>query len=175
MELQHAGERRSRTRAQKTTGVVAKTIFDAVGIAEPLERYGELLACQIVGLYNAIHGLPARSEHTRARLGRLFHESEGLPAAGKIIDRPSYQWRYGYNHQTIYRRAPGTSRFLCGTGLHDVRASGWASRTRIVAVSDWSDREPTTHDAAVSVLSSIEIEIRRSKSLRFATHLDVIK
>ena len=74
------------------------------------------------------------------------------------------------------RRAPGTSRFLCGSGLHDVRTAGWASRTRIVTVSDWSDREPTTHDAAVSVLmSSIEIEIRRSKSLRFATHLDVIK
>jgi hypothetical protein len=58
MELQTERQRRPRTRAQKTTGVVAKTINDARGIAEPLERYCELLACQIVALYNAIHGLP---------------------------------------------------------------------------------------------------------------------
>ena len=176
MELQNERQRRPRTQPQKTTGVVVRTENDVRGIAEPLERYGELLACQVVGLYNAIHGLPARSEHTRARLGRLFHEFEGLPATGKIIVRPSYQWRYGYNHQTIYRRAPGTGRFLCSSGLHDARTIGWASRTRIVPISDSSDQEPTTHDAAVSVLmSSIEIEIRRSKRLRFATHLDVIK
>src|SRR3981189_1240238 len=105
MELQTERQRRPGTRAQKTTGVVAKTINDARGIAEPPERYGELLACQIVALYNAIHGFPAKSEHSRARLGRLFHESEGLPPAGKILIRPAYQWRYGYNHQTVYRRA----------------------------------------------------------------------
>jgi hypothetical protein len=176
MQLQKQQQRQPRTKPRKTTGVVLRTENDVRGIAEPLERYGELLACQIVGLYNAMHGLPARSEHTRARLGRLFHESDGLPATSKIIARPSYQWRYGYNHQTIYWRAPGTGRFLCGTGLHDARTIGWASRTRIVPISDSSDQEPTTHDAAVSVLmSSIEIEVRRSKRLRFATHLDVIK
>src|ERR1700745_2697452 len=98
MELHTERQRRPRTRAQKTTGVVAKTINDARGIAEPLERYGELLACQIVALYNAIHDLPATREHSRARLGLLFHESEGLPAAGKLLIRPTYQWRYGYNH-----------------------------------------------------------------------------
>jgi hypothetical protein len=176
MELQSERHRRPRNQPRKTTGVVVRTENDVRGIAEPLERYGELLACQIVGLYNAIHGLPARSEHTRARLGRLFHESEGLPATGKIMVRPSYQWRYGYNHQTIYRRAPGTDRFLCGSGVHNARTIGWARRTRIVPISDLSDQEPAVHDAAVSVLmSSIEIEIRRSKRLRFATHLDVIK
>jgi hypothetical protein len=176
MQVQNEQRRRPRTRARKTSGVVVRTENDVRGIAEPLERYGELIACQIVGLYNAIHGLPARSDHTRARLGRLFHESEGLPATSKIITRPSYQWRYGYNHQTIYRRAAGTSRFLCSSGLHDARMTGWASRSRIVPISDASDQEPTAHDAALSVLmSSIEIEIRRNKRLRFATHLDVIK
>src|SRR3979490_1121260 len=105
MESQIERQRRPRTRAQKTTGVVVKTMNDARGIAEPLDRYGELLACQIAGLYNAIHKLPATSEHRRARLGRLFHETEGLPPVGKILARPAYQWRYGYNHQTIYRRA----------------------------------------------------------------------
>ena len=41
-------QRRARSRAQKTTGVVVRTINDARGIAEPLERYGELLTCQII-------------------------------------------------------------------------------------------------------------------------------
>src|SRR6266404_3636191 len=90
MELQNERQRRPRRRAQKTTGVVAKTINEARGIAEPLDRYGELLACQIVALYNAIHGLPTTSEHSRARLGRLFHESEGLPQSpqSKAESRP---------------------------------------------------------------------------------------
>jgi hypothetical protein len=67
-------------------------------------------------------------------------------------------------------------RFLCGSGVHNARTIGWASRTRIVPISDSSDQEPPAHDSAVSVLmSSIEIEIRRSKRLRFATHLEVIK
>jgi hypothetical protein len=105
----------------------------------------------------------------------LFHECEGLPATGKIFIRPTYQWRYGYNHQTVYRRAPGTSRFLCTAGLHDARVSDWASRSRVVPVSEASSQEPQAHDAALSVLmSSIEIEVRRTKHLRFVSHLDVI-
>jgi hypothetical protein len=48
----------------------------------------------------------------------------GLPATGKILIRPEYQWRYGYNHQTIYRRAPGTTRFLLGAGIHDTKVAG---------------------------------------------------
>jgi hypothetical protein len=107
MELQTVRQRRPRTRAQKTTGVVVKTMHDARGIAEPLERYGELLACQIVGLYNAIHDLPPTSEHCRARLGRLFHESDGLPATSRILIRPPYQWRHGYNHQTHLSSSAG--------------------------------------------------------------------
>jgi hypothetical protein len=176
MEHQSLRQRRPRTRAQKTTGVVVKTMHDARGIAEPLERYGELLACQIVGLYNAIHGLAAASEHCRARLGRLFHEGEGLPATSRILIRPSYQWRHGYNHQTIYRRAPGTSRFLYGKGLHDELTGRWASTTRIVPITADPDQAPSDHDAAVSlVMSSIEIGIRRTRGLRFITHLDIIK
>jgi hypothetical protein len=54
-------------------------MLDARGIAEPLERYGELIASQIVGLCNAVHGLPCTSRHALARLKQLFHESEGLP------------------------------------------------------------------------------------------------
>jgi hypothetical protein len=104
MQLQKQQQRRPRTKPRKTTGVVLRTENDVRGIAEPLERYGELLACQIVGLYNAIHGLPARSEHTRARLGRLFHESEGQPATSKIIARPSYQWRYTTTRRFIGAR-----------------------------------------------------------------------
>jgi hypothetical protein len=63
MELQKQQQRRPRSQPRKTTGVVVRTENDVRGIAEPLERYGELLACQVVGLYNAIHGLSARSEH----------------------------------------------------------------------------------------------------------------
>ena len=127
MQLRIDRQRRSRNRAQKTTGVIVKTINDARGIAEPLERYGELHAGQLIGLYNAIHGLPSRSAHTRARLKQLFHESEGLPATGKILLRPDYQWRYGYNHQTIYRRAAGTGRFLHTKSLFDPAMIRWAN------------------------------------------------
>jgi hypothetical protein len=35
----------------ETTRFVAKTLNDARGIAEPLDRYGELLECQIVGVF----------------------------------------------------------------------------------------------------------------------------
>jgi hypothetical protein len=72
---QRIEHRRSRNRPRKTTGVLVKTINDARGIAEPLERYGELVASEINGLYNAIHGLPPTSRHVLARLKRLFHES----------------------------------------------------------------------------------------------------
>jgi len=149
---------------------------DARGIAEPLDRYGELLACQIVGLYNAIHNLPETSEHSRARLGRLFHESEGLPPTGKLLIRPSYQWRYGYNHQTIYRRAAGTTRFLYASGIHDERSLRWANKTQIVSVSDVSTQEPSVHDAGLSYLmSSIEIGVRGRRALQFLSHLDILK
>jgi hypothetical protein len=83
MELRTDRQRRPRNRPRKTTGVIIRTINDARGIAEPLERYGELLTCQVVGLYNAIHGLPSRSAHTLARLKQLFHESEGLPTTSE--------------------------------------------------------------------------------------------
>ena len=53
--------------------------------------------------------------------------------------------------------------------------TGWASRSRVVPVSDAPSQEPPPHDAALSVLmSSIEIEIRRTKHVRFVSHLDVI-
>jgi hypothetical protein len=150
-------------------------MHDARGIAEPLERYGELLACQIVGLYNALHGLPDTSQHCRARLSRLYHEAEGLPVTGKLLLRPAYQWRYGYNHQTIYRAAPGTSRLLLSSGLYDATTVRWAAATRIVPIST-PDREPPLHDAMVSfILSSMEIAVQRSERLRFITHLDVIR
>ena len=176
MQVHNERQRRPRTRAQKTTGVVVKTLNDARGIAEPLDRYGEHLACQIVGLYNAIHGLPATSEHSRARLGRLFHESEGLPPAGKLLIRPTYQWRYGYNHQTIYRRAPGTSRFLYAAGIHNEQTLRWANKTRIVPITDVSEQEPSDHDAGLSfIASSIEIGVRKQGALQFLTHLNIVK
>jgi hypothetical protein len=151
-------------------------MHDARGIAERLNRYGELLACQIVGLYNAIHGLPDTSDHCRARLGHLFHESEGLPASAKILIRPSYQWRYGYNHQTIYRTAPGTSRFLYSRGLYDDLTIRWANTTRIVPVTADAGQPPSDHDAALSlVMSSIEIDVRRTKGIEFISHLDIVK
>jgi hypothetical protein len=176
MEPHADRQRRPRNRAQKTTGVIVKTINDAHGIAEPLERYGELLACQIVALYNAIHGLPAGSAHTRARLKQLFHESEGLPSTGKILLRPDYQWRYGYNHQTIYRRTVGTGRLLHAKGLFDPAMLRWANISRIVQLADDPWQEPSDHDAALSlVMSSIEIAIRRTRGLRFITHLDIVR
>ena len=176
MELRTERQRRPRNRPQKTTGVIVKTINDARGIAEPLERYGELLACQLIGLYNAIHGLPAGSAHTLSRLKQLFHESEGLPATSKILLRPDYQWRYGYNHQTIYRRAAGTGRLLHAKGLYDPLSMRWANTARIVQITDDPRQEPSDHDAALSlVMSSIEIAIRRTPKLTFITHLDIIR
>ena len=68
MTLHTERQRRARNRPQQTTGVLVRTMHDACGIAEPLERYGELIASQIVGLYNAMHGLPSTSRHTLARL-----------------------------------------------------------------------------------------------------------
>jgi hypothetical protein len=168
--------RRPRNRPQKTTGVLVRTINDARGIAEPLERYGELPASQLIGLYNAIHGLPPASVHTLSRLKQLFHESEGLPAVSKILLRPDYQWRYGYNHQTIYRRAAGTGRLLHAKGLYDPLSMRWANTTRIVQITDDPRQEPSDHDAALSlVMSSIEIAIRRTPKLTFITHLDIIR
>jgi hypothetical protein len=176
MEALALRQRRPRTRPQKTTGVIVKTMHDARGIAEPLNRYGELLACQIVGLYNAIHGLPMESDHCRARLGRLFHESEGLPASAKVLIRPPYQWRYGYNHQTIYRTAPGTARFLYARGLYDDLTIRWANTTRIVPITADPGQAPSDHDGALSlVMSSIEIDVRRAQHARFISHLDIIK
>ncbi len=151
-------------------------MHDARGIAEPLERYGELLACQIVGLYNAVHGLPPTSRHTLARLKQLFHESEGLPATRKIVLRPEYQWRYGYNHQTIYRRAPGTGRFLLANGIYEQAALGWADGTRIVQIGADPRQAPSDHDAALSlVMASLEIAVRQRRDLRFITHLDIVR
>ena len=176
MELRTERQRRPRNRPQKTTGVIVKTTNDARGIAEPLERYGELLTCQLIALYNAIHRLPAGSVHTLARLKQLFHESEGLPATSKILLRPDYQWRYGYNHQTIYRRAAGTGRFLHAMGLYDAPTMRWANTTRVVQISDDPRQEPSDHDAALSlVMSSIEIGIRREQYLTFITHLDILR
>lgn len=169
-------QRRLRSRPHKTSGVIVKTINDARGIAEPLDRYGELIACQIVGLYNAIHGLPQTSRHTLARLKQLFHEADGLPATAKILIRPDYQWRYGYNHQTIYRKAAGTSRFLLGQGIHDATTLRLVNTTRIVQITDDPHQEPSDHDAALAlVVSSIEIAARRIPALRFITHLDILK
>src|ERR1700722_4250981 len=82
-------------------------------------------------LYNAIHGLPSRSAHTLARLKQLFHESEGLPATSKVLLRPNYQWRC-YDHQTIYRRTPGTGRLLHAKGIFDPPTMRWANTTRIL-------------------------------------------
>ncbi|PIT02752.1 hypothetical protein TSA1_19835 [Bradyrhizobium nitroreducens] len=141
-----------------------------------MERYGELLTCQIVALYNAIHDLPPRSAHTLARLKQLFHESEGLPATSKILLRPDYQWRYGYNHQTIYRRAMGTSRLLHAKGLLDPMMMRWANTTRVVQLSDDPRQEPSDHDAGLSlVMSSIEIGVRRKANLRFISHLEILR
>src|SRR5579862_118287 len=176
MEPHTERKRRARSRAQRMTGVLVRTMHDARGIAEPLERYGELIASQIVGLYNAVHGLPSTSRHTLARLKQLFHESEGLPATRKILLRPEYQWRYGYNHQTIYRRAPGTGRFLFGSGVYEQEALGWAESTPIVQVSADPRQAPSDHDAALSfIMASLEIAIRQRPDLRFITHIDIIK
>lgn len=151
-------------------------MHDARGIAEPLERYGELLSRQIVALYNAIHELPARSTHTLDRLTDLFHEQEQLSPTNKILIRPDYQWRYGFNHQAIYRRAPGTGRFLHAQGLYDPETIRWANATRIVQLSHDPWQQPSDHDSALSlVMSSIEIAIRRIPALRFVTHLDIVR
>jgi hypothetical protein len=176
MDQQIVRKRRGRNRPQQTTGVLVRTINDARGIAEPLERYGELLSGQIVGLYNAIHGLPATSRHVLARLKQLFHETEGLPATAKILMRPEYQWRYGFNHQTVYRRAPGTARLLLQMGLYDQTALAWAGASRMVQGGTDPHHGPSEHDAALSlIMSSLEISIRACPDLSFITHVEIIK
>jgi len=175
MQVDLQRRRRSRTHASKTTGVIVRSLHDARGIAEPLERYGELLACQIVSLYNALHGLPPTSRHTLARLKQLFHESEGLTPNGRLLLRPEYQWRYGRNHQTIYRRAPGTGRYLVNQGLYDLDAARWACASRVVRISNDSRQTPSDHDIALSfIMSSLEIAVRRQPELRFISHIDII-
>lgn len=169
-------KRRGRNRSQQTTGVLVRTINDARGIAEPLERYGELLSGQIVGLYNAIHGLPPTSRHVLARLKQLFHETEGLPSTGKILSRPEYQWRYGFNHQTVYRRAPGAARLLLQMDVYDQAALAWSGASRVVQVGTDLRQGPSDHDAALSlIMSSLEISIRRCANLCFISHIDIIK
>jgi len=176
MTLHTERQRRARNRAQQTTGVLVRTMHDARGIAEPLERYGELIASQIVGLYNAMHGLPSTSRHTLARLKQLFHESEGLPATRKILLRPDYQWRYGFNHQTIYRCAAGTGGFLWGSGIYEQSALHWAESTRIVRITADPRQAPSDHDAALSlIMASLEIAIRRYPELQFITHIDILR
>ena len=176
MDQQTVRKRRGRNRPQQTTGILVRTINDARGIAEPLERYGELLSGQVVGLYNAIHGLPATSRHVLARLKQLFHETEGLPATVKILLRPEYQWRYGFNHQTVYRRAPGTARLLLQMGLYDQASLAWAGASRVVQGGSEARQAPADHDAALSlVMSSLEIDIRRCLDLSFITHIEIIK
>ena len=169
-------QRRPRNHPHKTTGVLVRTLHDARGIAEPLERYGELIASQLVGLYNAVHNLPPSSVHVRARLKQLYHETAGLPPTSMIVLRPDYQWRYGYNHQTIYRRAAGTGRFLFHSEVYDADALRWANCSRIVALSPSPAQEPSHHDAALSLLmSSLEIAIRQCAELRFISHIDIIR
>lgn len=176
MDQQIVRKRRGRNRPQQTTGILVRTINDARGIAEPLERYGELLSGQIVGLYNAIHGLSPASRHVLARLKQLFHESEGLPATAKILLRPEYQWRYGFNHQTIYRRAPGTARLLLQMGVYDQAALAWSSASRMVQGGTNPHQGPSEHDAALSlIMSSLEISIRQCPELSFITHTEIIK
>ena len=176
MELHTERQRRARNRPKQTTGVLVRTMHDARGIAEPLERYGELLACQIVGLYNAVHGLPATSRHTLARLKQLFHESEGLPAtrqdfaASRLPVALRLQSSDDLSPCSWYRPLP------LGSGIYDQDALGWAESTRIVQISaDPGRRRPTTMPALSLVMASLEIAIRQCRELRFITHLDIIR
>ena len=176
MQLNTERQRRARNHQRQTTGVLVLTMHDARGIAEPLERYGELLACQIVGLYNALHGLPPTSRHALARLKQLFHEADGLPVTRRILLRPEYQWRFGYNHQTIYRRTAGTGRFLLANGIYEQDALDWADRTRVVQISADSRQAPSDHDAALSlIMASLEIAVRQCRELRFITHIEIVR
>ena len=129
-------QRRPATDPSKRPASSSGRCNDARGIAEPLERYGELLTCQIMASITRYTACPPRARHTLARLKQLFHESEGLPTTSKILLRPDYQWRYGYNHQTIYRRAAGTGRFLLPTASSIRTTLRWANTTRIVQITD---------------------------------------
>ncbi len=100
----------------------------------------------------------------------------GLPQTGKILIRPDYQWRYGYNHQTIYRRAAGTGRFLLSQDIHTALTVRWANTTRIVQITDDPRQQPSDHDAALSlVMASLEIAVRRDPAVRFISHLDILR
>jgi hypothetical protein len=151
MQLQKKQQRRPRTKPRKTTGVVFRTENDVRGIAEPLERYGELLTCQVVGLYNAIHGLPERSEHTRARLGRLFHESEGcLRRVRSSSDHP-----ISGDTGTTTRRYIGARRAPVGS----CAAQGYTMLVRSAGPAG-----PASSRSAIRLTKSPQLMMRRSRS-----------
>ena len=81
--------------------------------------------------------------------------------------------RYGYNHQTVYRRAPGAGRLLLNNGIYNQDALGWAGSTRTVQISG---EQPSDHDAGLALaMSSLEIAVRQRRDLRFITHIDIIR
>ena len=176
MELQTEPQRRSRKRPRKTTGILIKTANDARGFCDPLSRYGELPTCQLADLYKAINGLAPDSDYPLERLRDVFHETEGQPTAQQMFIRPEYQWRYGINHQTIYRKTAGTSLFLHTSGHYDADMVRWSNTAPVVQLSADQHQPPSQHDAALALAaSSIEIAVRRSASLSYVTHIDILK
>jgi hypothetical protein len=169
-------KRRSRAKAKKTTGTTRKTLNDARGFADPLCRYGELPVNHLCGLYSAIQGLPAHSVYALNRLTGLIQEAEGLPLTRKLMIRPNYQWRHGYNHPTIYRKTPGTNLLLASMKLYDSVTLSLANTTQIVQVPDSEDIEPSQHDSSLAVItSSLEICARRSSLIKsYKSHLDIL-
>jgi hypothetical protein len=71
-------------------------LFEDAQLAVLNEGDAQKLVFAEFGLYNAIHNLSPRGAHTLARLKRLFHEWERLPATSKVLLRPDYQWRYAH-------------------------------------------------------------------------------
>jgi hypothetical protein len=174
MELQ-TEQRRSRKRARKTTGTLIRTLNDARGFCEPLSRYGELPTCRLADLYKAINGLAATSNYPLERLRDIFHETEGLPTTQQLLIRPEYQWRYGINHQTIYRKTLGTNQFLHTSHIYDSDQLRWANTSQIVQLSIDHYQSPSTHDAALALAaSSIEIGVRRTPELKYITHIETL-
>lgn len=163
---------RSRSKPQKTTGIVIHTMQDAIGFCESLSRYGQL-PTEILGtFYNLANGNKLTSVEYKARLTRLIHESEGFTPSRHLMYRPAYQRRFGINAQAIYRKAGGTVINLYRFKIYDDKAVRWANTTQVMTYQH--DCEPSDHDQELSIVAaSLEIEIR--KHLKFASHIDILK
>src|SRR5215213_1544610 len=164
---------RSRYHPKKTTGILKYTVQDATGFCEPLSRYGELTTDLLGDFYNLANGNKRESRKYRERLKRLIHESEGLMEGRKLLYRPDFQYRFGTNTKTIYRKTLGTATCCYQFHVYDDLSVSWSNTTQIAHYEKGVETE--LHDQELRVIAaSLELEVRWAGH-PFATHIDILK